>query len=73
MEKVILETILGKSELKQSYLGYSFLVWNITNRKALNLLIKNGFTQCPNPGYLQKDGIYVNKKTRYKQYFMFQI
>ena len=48
------------SYLSTSYLGCKFLVFEITYRKAINLLLKNGFSLYPS--YISKGEIAFYKK-----------
>lgn len=69
-----MEVILGKAEEKTSFLGYKFYVWHISHRKAINLLLKNGFIQSRNPNYIVFDNIVIHKKSgKYKDYFIVEM
>lgn len=73
-KKEVLEFILGKPEEKTSFLGYKFYIWNISHRKAINLLLKNGFIRSRNPNYIEfKDIVIRNKPSQYKNYFIVEI
>lgn len=73
-KKEILENILGKSVERTSFLGYKFYVWDISHRKAINLLLKNGFDQARNPNYIVFGDIVINKKAgKHKNIFIVQM
>ena len=47
-------------EVYQNFMGEARIRFlNITKRKLINRLLKNGWTQCPNKLYYTKDGFYV--------------
>lgn len=76
-KKEVLENILGKSVERTSFLGYKFYVWDISHRKAINLLLKNGFAQARNPNYIVNrtdENIVIYKKAgNHKNVFIVQM
>lgn len=73
-KKEILQSVLGESVERASFLGYRFYVWDISHRKAINLLLKNGFTQARNPNYIILGDIVINKKAgKHKNVFIVQM
>lgn len=67
-----LVNILGEpNKYATASLGGKYAIWNMSHRKAVNKLLKNGFTRCPNPAYIQKNECTVRySPLQYKQYFV---
>lgn len=74
IEKVLNILKTEDKHLSKSYLSCCFLVFHISHRKAINKFIKNGFSLCLNPAYIQKDNIIIYKKcVSYADYFLCRI
>lgn len=60
--------------LSKSALNCCFLIFHISHRKAINKLLKNGFTIAGNPLYIIKGEIAVYRKAiSYSNYFLCRI
>ena len=66
-----------KNYLTTSYLSCCFICFEITHRKAINKLLKNGFSICENKRYIKHNSLedfYINKSpVSYANYFLCRI
>ena len=67
-----LESILQiPCKVERSSLDVQFIVFDITHRKAVNKLMKNGFIQCANPSYISNGDVIIKKQANnYKNHFV---
>lgn len=50
----IFSAVLGQPVIKEGWSGAKFAIWDISHRKAVNALIRAGWSYCGNPAYIRK-------------------